>query len=111
MAPCGTLPGHWWCVVSPRSGVGAQAARLHIDWTRCDGRGLCVELLPEALRRDAWGYPVLNPDRVTVPGDRSNVPISEAEHGNAVEAVKLCPLLALRLTRPQPDPDPTVTRP
>ena len=21
--------------------------RLHIDWTRCDGRGLCTELLPE----------------------------------------------------------------
>ena len=24
-------------------------SRLHIDWTRCEGRGSCVELLPEVL--------------------------------------------------------------
>ncbi|MFJ6416053.1 ferredoxin [Paeniglutamicibacter sp. NPDC091659] len=30
---------------------------LHIDWTRCDGRGLCVEVLPEVFDRDDWGYP------------------------------------------------------
>jgi ferredoxin len=30
-------------------------ARLHIDWTGCDGRGLCTELLPELLDRDEWG--------------------------------------------------------
>jgi len=28
---------------------------LHIDWTSCDGRGLCVELLPGVLDRDDWG--------------------------------------------------------
>jgi ferredoxin len=32
--------------------------RLHIDWTACDGRGLCAELLPELLLSDDWGYPV-----------------------------------------------------
>src|SRR4029078_12992457 len=31
---------------------------LHIDWTRCHGRGLCTELLPRLLGRDDWGYPV-----------------------------------------------------
>ncbi|MET4001897.1 ferredoxin [Arthrobacter sp. UYCu511] len=31
---------------------------LHIDWTRCDGRGLCTELLPTVLVRDDWGYPL-----------------------------------------------------
>lgn len=30
---------------------------LHIDWTKCDGRGLCTELLPTVLGRDDWGYP------------------------------------------------------
>ncbi len=29
-----------------------------IDWTTCDGRGLCTELPPELLDRDDWGYPV-----------------------------------------------------
>ncbi|MGI9124601.1 MAG: ferredoxin, partial [Mycobacterium sp.] len=29
--------------------------KLHIDWTRCDGRGLCTELLPDVLDRDEWG--------------------------------------------------------
>ncbi len=34
------------------------SSRLHIDWTRCDGRGLCTELLPGVLSRDDWGYPL-----------------------------------------------------
>nr|BFF16389.1 hypothetical protein GCM10025699_76920 [Microbacterium flavescens] len=41
-----------------RRGDPARASRtLHIDWTRCDGRGLCTELLAEVLVRDEWGYP------------------------------------------------------
>jgi hypothetical protein len=32
--------------------------RLHIDWTKCDGRGLCTELLPDLLGRDGCGQPV-----------------------------------------------------
>ena len=32
--------------------------RLHVDWTRCDRRGLCHELLPEILVADDWGYPL-----------------------------------------------------
>ena len=31
---------------------------LHVDWTRCDGHGLCADLLPEVLTRDEWGYPL-----------------------------------------------------
>jgi ferredoxin len=30
-----------------------MTSRLHIDWTVCDGRGLCAELLVE----DDWGFP------------------------------------------------------
>lgn len=75
------------------------AARLHIDWTKCDGRGLCVELLPEALERDDWGYPLAARDRVRSEGDATNVPLTGAEMGAAADAVQFCPLLALRITR------------
>ncbi|TNM69495.1 ferredoxin [Streptomyces sp. NP160] len=40
------------------SDAGAVAERVHVDWTRCDGRGLCTELLGELLAEDDWGYPV-----------------------------------------------------
>lgn len=76
------------------------AARLHIDWTQCDGRGLCAELLPEALARDDWGYPLAAGGRVGSAVDKSNVPLTGAELGAALDAVKLCPLLALRITCP-----------
>jgi ferredoxin len=66
-----------------------QQTRLHIDWTACDGRGLCTELLPELLGRDEWGYPVLRTGRdPAVPGDLMDV---------ARFAVTQCPKLAIRL--------------
>lgn len=86
--------------MNPVPGAREPAARLHIDWTKCDGRGLCVELLPEALTRDDWGYPVAARGRVREAADKSNVPLTGAELGAAVDAEKFCPLLALRITRP-----------
>ncbi len=65
---------------------------LHIDWTRCDGRGLCTELLPTLLGRDDWGYPLAKRA-----GDRSNVAIGPSQSEAAGEAVHLCPTLALSL--------------
>ena len=67
---------------------------LHIDWTMCDGRGLCTELLPALLDRDEWGYPLVKQD---LNGDRSNAVIGSEDVGAAREAVKLCPKLALSL--------------
>jgi ferredoxin len=67
-----------------------EPLRLHIDWTRCDGRGLCTELLPSLLRRDDWGYPLgRNGARepLVPPGDMSE----------AFIAVDRCPRLALSL--------------
>lgn len=81
------------------TGGNEQGARLHIDWTKCDGRGLCVELLPEALERDDWGYPSAVRDRVRSVGDATNVPLTGAEMAAAADAVEFCPLLALRITR------------
>ncbi len=65
-------------------------ARLHVDWTRCDGHGLCAELLPELLDSDEWGYPLprTGEREPTIP--RRLLP--HAEH-----AVGSCPLLALRI--------------
>ena len=75
-----------------------MTARLHIDWTRCDGRGLCAELLPELLERDEWGYPVV---RGTPDGQRGEAAIGGADSDAARDAVKLCPVLALSLLPPR----------
>ncbi|MFF3571264.1 ferredoxin [Nocardia jiangxiensis] len=66
-------------------------SRLHIDWTRCDGRGVCSELLPEVLGRDDWGYPLTHDHRDPVVGPNRTAA--------ARDAVELCPRLALRLDR------------
>jgi ferredoxin len=58
---------------------------LTIDWTRCDGHGLCAALLPQHIVLDEWGFPVL-PDAPITDGD-----------GRRVAAA--CPSLALRLDR------------
>lgn len=68
-----------------------MSTRLHIDWTACEGRGLCVELLPEILDRDEWGYPLAR-DGAREPA----VPAALTDH--ARRAVTHCPRLALRLS-------------
>ncbi|MDI9903111.1 ferredoxin [Rhodococcus sp. IEGM 1409] len=63
---------------------------LHIDWTTCEGRGLCTELLPTLLTRDECGYPL--------PHDRRREPHIPAElETDAQRAVKLCPRASLRI--------------
>ena len=61
-------------------------ARLRVDPIACDGRGLCAEILPELISLDDWGYPVICGDDVP-----------EGLIGEAREAIRLCPKLALRL--------------
>jgi ferredoxin len=75
------------------SGDRGPAAVLHIDWTLCDGRGLCTELIPESLGRDEWGYPL------ALDGSGSNVPVARFQLDAAREAVALCPRVALSLRR------------
>jgi ferredoxin len=60
--------------------------RLHVDRTRCDGAGLCAELLPELIALDDWGYPILH-----------NAPVPDRLRELARRAVDACPVLALRL--------------
>jgi ferredoxin len=71
-------------MTSPTNRSGVQ---LSVDWTACDGRGLCAELLPERICRDDWGFPLI--------ADPS-LPVSLLSHGE--RAVSMCPTLALRLT-------------
>ena len=64
---------------------------LHIDWTACDGRGLCVELLPEILDEDDWGFPLARD------GSGSDPSVPPRLRPLAERAVTRCPRLALRL--------------
>src|SRR5271156_1572626 len=61
--------------------------RLVVDWTRCQGHGLCAHLVPEIVHLDANGYPVI-----------LNIPVPAWLEKDAQQAVHMCPALALRLS-------------
>jgi len=60
--------------------------RLRVDPIACDGHGQCAELLPELIRLDDWGYPII--DEREVPPELLDL---------ARRAVDVCPTLALWL--------------
>jgi ferredoxin len=62
--------------------------KLRVNPITCEGHGLCAELLPELIRLDDWGYPIL---------DDAEVPREFEAH--ARRAVAACPTLALALER------------
>jgi ferredoxin len=62
--------------------------RLRVDPIACAGRGLCAEVLPELITLDDWGFPII-----------TKRPVPAQLQGEAAEAVRICPLLALRLDR------------
>jgi len=59
---------------------------LRVDWTRCDGHGLCARLLPEAIVLDEWGFPIV--------GD-----VGGLDAAIVRTAVASCPRLALRVEK------------
>jgi ferredoxin len=61
---------------------------VRVDPIACDGSGLCAELLPERIRLDDWGYPIVDPR-----------PLTPELREHAERAVALCPTLALRLAK------------
>ena len=67
-----------------------MTTRLHIDWTRCDGHGSCVELLPRLLAVDDSGFPMARS------GERDPV-VPRGDREAAQHAVRNCPLMALRI--------------
>lgn len=63
-----------------------MSSRLAVDRIRCDGRGVCADLLPELIQLDDWGYPMVAPDAVA----GHLLPLARL-------AVSSCPVMALRL--------------
>lgn len=72
----------------------STSLRLRVNPIACEAHGLCAELLPELIRLDDWGYPIL--DAPLVPDDLE---------GLARRAVDACPTVALLLERVE-DPAP-----
>jgi ferredoxin len=58
--------------------------RLRVNPIACDAHGLCVELLPELIRFDDWGYPII--DQPLVPLELESL---------ARMAENACPTLAI----------------
>jgi ferredoxin len=62
--------------------------KLTLDWSRCDGHGLCAHVVPDFIRLDANGYPAF-----------PATPVPTWLREGALKAVKVCPELALRLAK------------
>ena len=62
--------------------------RMRVNPIVCTAHGLCAELLPERVRLDDWGYPILD-----------GRPLSGDLVGHAKRAAAACPTLALLLER------------
>jgi NADH:ubiquinone oxidoreductase subunit F (NADH-binding)/ferredoxin len=76
-------------------GADGGAKRLTVDWSRCDGHGLCAFVVPELIRLDGNGYPSF-PDLPVPPW---------LEYG-VNQAVAMCPALALSLKDADQKPAP-----
>jgi ferredoxin len=77
-------------MIIQRGGTAPPASpRLQVDWTRCDGHGLCAALLPERIQLDDWGFPVIDA-----------TPLGDDDIRHARRAALACPALALRLEKP-----------
>ena len=65
-----------------------ERLRLRVDPIACTGHGICAELLPELIRLDDWGYPIIE-----------DVAVQSPLRDDARRAIAACPALALRLER------------
>ncbi|MFI2235554.1 NADH-ubiquinone oxidoreductase-F iron-sulfur binding region domain-containing protein [Streptomyces chrestomyceticus] len=64
----------------------APEQRLLVDWTLCQGHGLCADLVPGMIRLGPDGYP-----------ERAAMPLPARMRRRAQLAVRRCPALALRV--------------
>ena len=65
-----------------------MSKRLRVNPLRCQAHGVCAEMLPEPIRLDPWGYPILAPG-----------PVPPALAPLARRTAAACPALALLLER------------
>jgi ferredoxin len=68
-----------------RAGHVNDEETLRVDPIACVGHGICAELLPELIRLDDWGYPILDDASLKV------------DIRDVRRAIASCPRLALRL--------------
>jgi ferredoxin len=61
---------------------------LRVNPIACEAHGLCAELLPERIRLDEWGYPIID-----------STPLSGELGKHARRAVAACPTLALLIEK------------
>jgi ferredoxin len=61
-----------------------MSAMIRVNPIKCEGRGLCAELLPERIHLDDWGYPIID-----------DTPLTSELMDHARRAVDNCPVLAL----------------
>jgi len=71
-----------------RLGAAEVSRSLRVNPIACEAHGMCVELLPELITADPWGYPIIAPG--PVPGHL--LPLAR-------RAVAACPTLALLLNQ------------
>ena len=76
-----------------------MSERLRVDPIACTGHGACADLLPEVVRLDEWGYPLLTAGELPA-----------ALHRPARRAVTACPARALLLERTSAPGSRTATR-
>ena len=67
---------------------------VRVNPITCEAHGLCAELLPERIRLDDWGYPIVDP-----------TPLTAGLRKSARRAVAACPTLALLLQDATRAPD------
>ena len=65
--------------------------RVRVNPITCDAHGVCAELLPEFIRLDPWGYPIV---------PRADLPPDLVEHARLAAAA--CPTLALLIDKQRP---------
>jgi ferredoxin len=58
--------------------------RLRVNPIKCAAHGVCAELLPELIRLDPWGYPIIADGEVPAELD-----------AHVRRAIAACPALAL----------------
>jgi NADH:ubiquinone oxidoreductase subunit F (NADH-binding)/ferredoxin len=70
----------------PPAQAKQKSKKLVVDWTLCQGHGLCAGVVPDMIELDIDGYPV-----------GASAEIQPNMHKQAQRAVRRCPALALRI--------------
>jgi ferredoxin len=66
--------------------MSRREVRLRVDWIRCDGYGLCGDLVPDLIQLDEWRYPILPAG-----------PVNRGRLHDVQRAIDCCPMKALIL--------------